>query len=110
MGFVVNLRGDLARLCVAELADRLRVALTAYEAAVRKSRIKLQYSRRGPVRHPWAYRAFSIIGVGVGDTYRLGIGPLPGFVAYHQHLSLCEIKDLTDEIERRTTPKQAPAT
>ena len=107
MRFGINLRGDLAKLSDAELTDRLQTAWAAYDAAdVRPSRLILWYSRRGPVRHPWAYRLFSIAGLsGMGGHY-LGTGPFLRFDAYDQHLTLCEIRDLTDEMERRVAHRK----
>ena len=111
MGFAINLRGDLAKLSDAELAGRLEAAWKSHDEAAAASRVKLRYSRRGPLRHPWAYRFLSVVGLqGPGFSYYLGLSPFLRFDAVGQHLALCEVKDLTDEIERRTTLKQAVAT
>jgi hypothetical protein len=111
MGFAINLRGDLAKLSDAELSERLEAAWRAYEEAAANSRIKLWYSRRGPLRHPRAYRFLSVVGLqGPWFTFYLGLGPFLRWDAYGQHLALCEAKDLTDEIERRTSLRQVPAT
>ena len=102
MACVLNLRGDLAKLSDAELAERLVSAWNSYDETDRKSRFDLWYSRRGPIRHPLVYRLFSIAGVGRGLTMNsLGTGPFIRWDAYGMHLTICEIRDLQDEIERR---------
>src|SRR5215813_13006535 len=111
MRFSINLRGDLAKLGDAELADRLQAAWATYDAAdQRPNRFTLWYSRRGPIRHPWAYRLLSIAGLSGGGGMYLGLGPVIRFDAYGQHLTLCEIRDLTDEIERRLTQRKGAQT
>jgi hypothetical protein len=74
MRFRINLRGDLAKLSDAELVDRLQAAWTAYDAAERSNRFTLWYSRRGPLRHPWFYRLFSIAGLSVAEALTSGRG------------------------------------
>ena len=104
MGFSINLRGDLAKLSDGELADRLGSAWKAYDEADGKpKRLRLWYSRRGPVRHPWAYRVLSVAGLsGPGRfSHYFGMGPFLRWDACDMHLVLCEIRDLTEEIERR---------
>jgi hypothetical protein len=109
MALVLNLRGDLAKLGDAELAERLGAAWKAHEAAQQASKpVGLWYSRRGPIRHPWAYRLFSVSGVGAGISGQwLGFGPFLRSIAYDDmDLTLCEIKDLTDEIQRRIAQRK----
>src|SRR5262249_46936785 len=103
MGLSINLRGDLAKLSNAELAARLDQAWQAHEAAKdRVPQFKIWCSRRGPIRHPWAYRMLSVVGVdGPGLTFYLGLGPFLRLSWMDVHLTLCEIRDLNDEIERR---------
>jgi len=72
MRFSINLRGDLAKLSDAELADRLQAAWAAYNAADKRlNRLALWYSRRGPIRHPWVYRLLSIAGVSGAEGFTL---------------------------------------
>ena len=113
----VNLRGDLAKLSDAELAKRLEAAWREHDAAdppsawwVRPD--KLLSSRRGPIRHPRAYRF--ILGMGgmnsghwiewllpvLASTKTFG-SLIPKRSATNAHLALCEIRDIMDEIERR---------
>ena len=109
MAFTINLRGDLTKLSDAELATRIDEAWKAYEALKANfPRYKLWYSRRGPIRHPWAYRFLSVMGVtGPGHTY-FGIAPnLLVPKGTHPHLLLCEIRDLTDETQRRLDERQS---
>jgi hypothetical protein len=105
MGLSINLRGDLAGLNDAELAARLEQAWKAHEAAKdRVPQYNIWYSRRGPIRHPWAYRMLSIVGVsgpGPGLSSYLGFGPFLRMTWMEVHLTLCEIRDLNDEIEHR---------
>jgi len=110
MRFSINLRGDLAKLTDVELADRLQAAWAAYDAADRSNRFKLWYSRRGPLRHPWFYRMLSVAGLSGGGSLYLGLGPFIRHDAYGQHLTLCEIKDLTDEMERRMEHRKCART
>ena len=105
MAFSINLAGDLAKLSDAELTARLDQAWQAYrEIEAKFPRIKLWFSHRGPIRHPWAYRFLSVMGVsGPGFGY-LGLGPFIWSQVLPLHLTLCEIRDLTDELERRAGP------
>jgi hypothetical protein len=112
MAFALNLRGDIAKLSDAELAARLDAAFANCDSAYRKpTQFKLWYSRRGIIRHPWAYRFLSIVGIrGPGFTQYLGLVPFLGAKdCYNQHLALCEIGDLNDEIERRILQKRGRA-
>jgi hypothetical protein len=113
----VNLRGDLAKLSDAELAERLEAAWREYEAADKLSKWsvrpdRLLWSRRGPIRHPRAYRF--VLGMGgmnsghwiewllpaLASTKMFG-SLIPKRSAANAHLVLCEIRDIMDEIERR---------
>jgi hypothetical protein len=108
VGLSINLRSDLAQLGDAELAARLEQAWQAYrEIETRFPRIKLWYSQRGPIRHPWAYRFLSMLGIsGSGFAY-FGSAPfLLGPRHKNPHLTLCEIRDLTDEMQRRKDERQ----
>src|SRR5262245_20937060 len=98
MGFSINLRGDLAKLSDAELAARLDDAWQAYRNIEAKfPRVKLWCSYRGPVRHPWAYRFLSVLGISGSGFGYFGSAPLLVGPKYgHPHLTLCEIRDLTD--------------
>jgi hypothetical protein len=106
MGLSINLRGDLAKLSDAELAVRLDQAWQAHQAAKdRVPQYDVWYSRRGPIRHPWAYRVLSIVGVrGPGFSFYFGSGPFLRMSWMDVHLTLCEIRDLNDEMERRSRP------
>jgi len=76
MGLSINFRGDLARLSDAELAARLEHAWRAHQAAKdRVPQCNVWYSRRGPIRHPWAYRILSIVGVSAPGSFYFGAGP-----------------------------------
>jgi len=122
MNASVNLRGDLAKLNDSELGERLNAAWQAVDAAragKRRSWLwpKLQpgfglaYPWRGPFRHPRFYRFLAIWSYGDG-------GPLEAIAAAvfsgrqyerffrkdpgtNEYLSLCEVRDIMDEIERR---------
>lgn len=113
----VNLRGDLAKLSDAELAERLEATWREYHAADTTSAWsvrpdKLVWARRGPIRHPRAYRF--ILGMGgmtsghwiewllpiLASTKMFG-SLISKRSAANAHLSLCEIRDIMDEIERR---------
>jgi hypothetical protein len=104
MGLSINLRGDLAKLSDAELAARLEQAWEAHQAAKASvPRINVWYSRRGPVRHPWAYHWLSFAGAsGPFFYFYFGLGPFIRTTTWMDvHLTLCEIRDLNDEIEHR---------
>ena len=107
MRFAINLRRDLAKLGDADLAARLEQARQDYHAADQLNAGKLWYSRRGPIRHPWIYRLFSVAGMSRASGFYFGFGP---FVRYSRatdmHLILCEIRDLTDEMEQRMRGKR----
>jgi hypothetical protein len=114
----INLRGDLAKLSDAELIERLQEAWRAYEVAAKKPWAWLLHSRRGPIRHPRAYRFLSVLASGGGSWLDLLFAAaLSGKTAepslrwadptVDAHLSLCEIRDLTDEMERRVADRRA---
>ena len=103
MGLSINLRRDLAKLSDGELAARLEHAWHAHQAAKDSvPQCNVWYSRRGPIRHPWAYRMVSVVDVsGPGLSFYFGSGPFLRMSWMDVHLTLCEIRDLNDEIERR---------
>jgi hypothetical protein len=113
MHFHLNLRSDLGKLSDAELVERLEAAWQAYESVKRPSRFWLWWAPlwRGPVRHPRAYRFLSMLGQGVDDWFGLLLAgvlsaeKMEPFLrrnhAIDTHLTLNEIRDLTDEVERR---------
>jgi hypothetical protein len=126
MRLSINLRGDLAKLSDAELVERLDAAWQACEAA--KEAGGDPCSWRGPVRHPRAYRFLSVLssvtvttGNGVIDwlcmvalSSALSSKSAERFVrksapSIDLHLTLCEIRDLMDEMERRVTRRRAKA-
>jgi hypothetical protein len=119
----INLRGDLAKLSDQELADRLKACWEAHEATgVRPPRwysinIPLHYSFRAPIRHPRVYRLLALHDGGQGWAWmwRLFVAVLTGASGSKifrgdsvddAHLSLCEIRDIMDEIERRVKQRQ----
>jgi hypothetical protein len=113
--FNVSLRGDLAKLSDVELAERLDAAWQTYEASNERWRgwWKPQWVWRGPLRHPRAYRFLSALGnsassgwVGLLIAAALTGKTTEPFLrsadpAIDAYLTLCEIRDLTDEVERR---------
>lgn len=120
MKFGINLRGDLAKLTDAELANRLEEQWRSYESTNARGRWGgwLIHTARGPIRHPRMYRflaAFSMTGNGglldvllalafsgkTTEKFLHGADPVTG-----SHLALCEIRDIVDEIERRVKQKQ----
>jgi hypothetical protein len=116
MPFSINLRGDLAKLSDAALVERVEKAWRDYEAADGKPRRgELVGSWNGPIRHPLAYRFMSMIDWRLGLARRMApiaefsIASLLGFRAppeIDMHLALCEIRDLTDELERRVVRRK----
>jgi hypothetical protein len=117
MRFSVNLRGDLAKLSDAELVERLETAWHAYEAVERSSWVAWRVGWRDPIRHPRVYRFFSALGLtGHWLLDMLLAGLLSGKSTERllraepevdTHLTLCEIRDLTDEMERRVNSRKA---
>src|SRR4051812_6939082 len=122
MRFSVNLRGDLAKLSDAELVERLQTAWHAYEAVERSSWVAWRVGWRDPIRHPRVYRFVSALGL-TGSHWLLdvlGACILAGLLSgksterflraepeIDTHLTLCEIRDLTDEMERRVNSRKA---
>jgi hypothetical protein len=113
MRLSINLRGDLAKLSDAELADRLDRAWQLHAAAEAGEptsfwrRTWRGRSWRGPLRHPWFYRITSILTGRADETEiaRLFRVPLAtaqdGDPVVDAHMHLCEIRDIMDEMERR---------
>jgi hypothetical protein len=119
----MNLRTDLAQLTDAELAKRLEDQWNIIESAKAKRWFwgprwtPLFYSFRGPIKHPRAYRFFlALSGSGNGwldilfaiafsdkraEKFLRGADPLTD-----SHLSLCEIRDIIDEGERRLAQRK----
>jgi hypothetical protein len=113
----INLRGDLAKLTDAELAERLQKAIDDFDEANHRQGLSglswLLWRWRGPVRHPRAYKALSSLsGRGSGNLLidlvwalgfsgKLGDRLLRTDRATAMHLSLSEIEDLIDEAKRR---------
>jgi hypothetical protein len=117
MRFSINLRGDLAKLSDAALVKRIENAWQGYEAAARKPRRgELAGSWNGPIRHPLAYLFTSVVDWRFGRLAgRMGtigdwsVGSLVGFrrpPEIDMHLTLCEIRDLMDELERRVVRRR----
>jgi hypothetical protein len=105
----LNLRFDLARLNEAELMQRVDAAWRSYHAAEARKwhGIELRNSWNGPIRHPIAYRFLSFLerrywGGGSITTPGLRWDP-----TVEMHLTLCEIRDLMDELERRVVRRSA---
>jgi hypothetical protein len=121
MGLNINLRGDLAKLGDDELAERLKEAWRAYEEADGRfhwwqPRWWL-LGRRGPIRHPRAYQFLAALQATDGGW----LNTLFATVASHKdaagfvrrfdrtagmHVSICEIHDMIEEIERRLDKRQ----
>ena len=116
MPLSLNLRHDLKRLSDAQLAERLERTWQDYSQAEAEARpLKLKASFRGPIRHPTAYPFLSWVGVRALLSFTFG--PSFGFSVQgllskrlraltRMHLTLCEARDVTDEIKRRVA---APA-
>jgi hypothetical protein len=100
MRLSINLRGDLAKLSDAELADRLDAAWSDFDRNSQAANVKLWYSARGLIRHRWAYCLLSVAGFRAPGYLSIGTGPAYGLLD-QQHLAICEIRDLMDECERR---------
>jgi hypothetical protein len=115
----VNLRSDLARLNDTELATRLDEPWHQYEAAD-KPRWGPLHSWRGPIRHPRAYRFLRVLW-GIDGPWWLVLLVATAFSDKRveklfradgppdTHLTLCEIRDMVDEVERRVAKRQAKA-
>jgi hypothetical protein len=105
----LNLRFDLAKLSEPELMQRVGEAWRVYENLEREPRrFDLRGSWTGPVRHPLAYRILSVVEIRGGAFWRLGNPPLLySDPVFDMHLTLCEIRDLMDELERRVARRRA---
>jgi hypothetical protein len=118
----VNLRGDLAKLSDAELAARLEATWQALDAArSRKSsfwtfgitpQFWLVYPWRGPFRHPRFYRFWMMLSLSRGNLLAAVVAAaflsgkkfeqaLRHDADADQYLSITEVRDIMDEIERR---------
>jgi hypothetical protein len=107
----LNLRYDLASLSDEQLAERFEQIWQAHSQAEAEAwPLKLRASFGGPIRHPLAYPFLSWVGASgfggahFGLSYEFSIGGL--FSQQYRalmriHLSLCEARDITDEIKRR---------
>src|SRR5262245_58886763 len=113
MRFGINLRGDLAKLSDAELAARLESVWQTYQVTRTKRAWwpVLWHSRRVPIRHTWAYRLFYVGGSVAAWTVAFLVADAdPAWKARMDgHLAICEIQDLTNEIERRMATRKAIA-
>lgn len=110
----INLRYDLASMSDAQLAERLERTWQVHSRAQAEALpFTLVASFRGPVRHPFAYPFISWLGVRVGFA-AASFGPsfsysIQGLLSERQralvrtHLSLCEARDIIDEIKCRET-------
>ena len=113
----INLRDDLTKLSDAELAERLKANWATYEAAGvpppgRFSLLRpVFYGFRGPVRNRRAYRFLILLQGSDGSWLSLMFAALLSGSRLERllrvdkvadaHLSLCEIRDMMDEIDRR---------
>ena len=110
----LNLRYDLASMSDAQLAERLDRTWQMHSRAEAEALpLTLGASFRGPVRHPLAYPFISWLGARAGFV-RASFGPsfsysIQGLLSERHralmrtHLSLCEARDIVDEIKRRET-------
>jgi hypothetical protein len=116
MGWGVNLRFDLKRLSDFQLAALLERSWQRFETA--KSRAKsytLRASARGPIRHSWAYPFISILNYGLASwDMTLAFHPsisalfsLEDRAIMNMHLALCDIADITDELQRRASRRRS---
>jgi hypothetical protein len=111
MPLSLNLRYDLARISDAQLAERLERTLQMHSQAEADAwPYRLMTSFRGPIRHPLVYPFLSWVGVRFGITFSLGpsfwlcVGSLLSKREHtwmRMHLTLCEVRDITDEMKRR---------
>jgi hypothetical protein len=95
----------------AQLAKRLERIWQDYSQAEAEAwPYKLVASFRGPFRHPSAYPFFSWVGVGSALSFNFGPSfefSIAGLLSkrsralMRMHLTLCEARDITDEIKRR---------
>jgi hypothetical protein len=111
MPLSLNLRHDLARMSDAQLAERLERIWQMYsQARAEASPYRLMASFRGPIRHPLVYPFLSWMAIRLGITFHFGpsfwlsIGSLlckRGRTWMRMHLTLCEVRDITDEMKHR---------
>lgn len=115
--FALNLRFDLRRLTVEELAERLDLmADGCEEAAGQCGRSKLRNSWRGLIRHRWAYPFTSFMCVTgsfyfyLAAAFQVTIGSLLPRIPHDAphdrpmmrwYLSTCEGDDILDELALR---------
>jgi hypothetical protein len=105
MAMAMNLRGDLAKLSDAELAERLEEALNAVDGIRTTPGQGLIFRGcRGPLRHPIFYKL------------HLMLAEVPWWKAWgwiadggtgRRHLMECELQDLHDELYRRVQSRRA---
>lgn len=120
MALSLNLRGDLAKLSDAELAERLHAAWAKHDAS-RAWSFRPLFSFRWPVRHPRVYRFFWALGAmrgGTGHWIDL-LFPLVMSskltdalvdAAGDDDLALWEIRDIMDEMKRRVDSRKGKNT
>jgi hypothetical protein len=116
MRLSVNLRDDLAKLSDTELATRLDAAWRTYDST-KKPWLWRGPLWRSPVRHPRAYRFLSLLGTSSGSWFDLlfaaalsakGAEPLlRRNPAMDLDLTIYEIRDLMEEMERRVAGQRA---
>jgi hypothetical protein len=113
VGLSINLRFDLKKLSDAQLAERLECFLQTLDAAQQDVAVdKLRWSARGFLRHSSLYPFTSIL-LFTGPIYAvfgLAVDPslwslMPGGRRFrelmHVHLTVCEVRDIMDELQRR---------
>lgn len=118
----LNLRGDLAKLGDTELAERLEATWRDLDAVRKRRRPWWRgggplFPWRGPIRHPRAYRFLSLLALGEGNVFAAALGAawsgkaveraLRGDVETDEFLSVCEVRDIMDEIARRVAARKA---
>ena len=111
MGFGINLRFDLKALSDTELAELLERSWQRHDAGnAGTASYKLLHSGRGPIRHSSAYPFVSMLRYGSGSGWRMGPAiscSMAGLMSsqlravMQMHLALCDIADVTDELQRR---------
>jgi hypothetical protein len=115
MRFGLDLRFDLKRLSEAQLGALLDDCWCRYEAAKSRAVHPLYYSARGPVRHRWAYAFSSLLRYGSawpGPAVCVSVESLisrESQAVLHMHLALCDIADISDELQRRVARRGAVA-
>lgn len=120
MALSVNLRADLAKLSDQELAERFERTSRALDRVQRGWGQWRLFTFRGPIKHRRIYRFFSMLGAGGGN---LALDAFIALVFSHKkyerlynapdrpdfHLSVCEMMDIADELERRVKYRKANA-